>query len=160
MIILHETCSSLYLMNESPGTDFPALNMGFSTSAFETPGTELFPVKYEILAFHVESGINKVTWNMEFFIFLIWTSVCWLSLWATEYRICNNSKNWPRFSYKKYGIFYFIQKGIFTLEVWSHCKWKHEVIPCSRWWTGKSKTLRMWPHLIAEPWMFWNSEAW
>ena len=71
MIFLHETCSSLYLMNEHQGTDFPALNMGFSTSAFETPGTELFPVKYEILVFHVELGINKVTRNTEFFIFLI-----------------------------------------------------------------------------------------
>lgn len=159
MIFLHETCSSLYLMNEHPGTDFPALNMGFSMSAFETPGTELFPAKYEILVFHIELGINKVTRNTEFFIFLIWKSVCWLALWVTEHCICNNWKNWPRFSYTKYGIFYFIHKVIFTLEVWSHCQWKHEVNPCSRWWTGKSKTLSMWPHLKGEPWMFWNSET-
>ena len=85
IIFLHEICSSVYLTNENLGTDFPTWNVDFSTLAFEHLGTELFPMKYEILVFYIELGINKVTWNMDFFIFLILKSVCWLSF--MKYRI-------------------------------------------------------------------------
>ena len=63
---LHEICSCLYIMNENLGTDFPTWNLDFSTLAFEHLGTELFPMKYEILVFYIELGINKVTWKWNF----------------------------------------------------------------------------------------------
>ena len=66
IIFLHEICSSVYLTNENLGTDFPTWNVDFSTLAFEHLGTELFPMKYEILVFYIELGINKVTWKWNF----------------------------------------------------------------------------------------------
>ena len=159
MIFLHEIYSSVYLTNENLGTDFPTWNVDFSSLALETLGTELSPRKYEILVFHIGLGINKVTWNMEFFIFSFENLCADFLSWNTEYCIFNNWKIWHQFSYKKYGIFYFIHKVIFMLEVWSHYKYKYEVNSSSRWWTGRSKTLRMWSHLIVEHFLFWNSES-
>ena len=120
MIFWREIFNSLYFTNENLSTGFSTWNMDFSTVAFETVGTEIFPwnMKFLYLTLNWEytwSCFVKLNKNGIFRISHLKICVSNFPSWNMECCIFNIRKTWHQFSHKKYGIFNFIHESDFHI---------------------------------------------